>query len=108
MASVEQETHRSTREQGPDRARRARQHRRREDASLAVRRYFTIPGRDPFDEVEWESRDAFIPGKDGPGVRPEGRRVPEVLVADGDEHRRAEVLPRPHVARPSASAPCAR
>ncbi len=33
-------------------------------ASLAVRRYFTIPGRDPFDEVEWETRDAFIPGKD--------------------------------------------
>ena len=23
----------------------------REDASLAVRRYFTIPGRDPFDEI---------------------------------------------------------
>jgi ribonucleoside-diphosphate reductase alpha chain len=38
----------------------------REDASLAVRRYFTIPGRDPFDEVEWETRDGFIPGKDKP------------------------------------------
>jgi ribonucleoside-diphosphate reductase alpha chain len=38
----------------------------REDASLAVRRYFTIPGRDPFDEIEWETRDAFIPGKDKP------------------------------------------
>ena len=25
-----------------------------EDASLAVRRYFTIAGRDPFDEIEWE------------------------------------------------------
>src|SRR2546422_4985427 len=37
-----------------------------EDASLAVKRYFTIPGRDPFDEVEWETRDAFIPGKDKP------------------------------------------
>jgi hypothetical protein len=37
-----------------------------EDASLAVRRLFTIPGRDPFDEIEWEIRDAFIPGKDGP------------------------------------------
>jgi ribonucleoside-diphosphate reductase alpha chain len=35
-------------------------------ASLAVRRYFTIPGRDPFDEIEWETRDAFIPGKDKP------------------------------------------
>src|SRR5437763_2436830 len=38
----------------------------REDASLAVRRYFTIPGRDPFDEIEWELREAFIPGKDRP------------------------------------------
>jgi ribonucleoside-diphosphate reductase alpha chain len=37
-----------------------------ESASLAVRRYFTIPGRDPFDEIEWETRDAFIPGKDKP------------------------------------------
>src|SRR5690242_18429230 len=36
------------------------------DATLAVRRYFTIPGRDPFDEIEWETRNAFIPGKDKP------------------------------------------
>src|SRR5215208_4846998 len=35
-------------------------------AHLGVRRYFTIPGRDPFDEVEWETRDAFIPGKEKP------------------------------------------
>src|SRR5438477_3799548 len=34
--------------------------------TLGVRRYFTIPGRDPFDEIEWEIRDAFIPGKDKP------------------------------------------
>src|ERR671918_2406471 len=31
-----------------------------------VRRYFTIPGREPFDEIEWETRTAFIPGKDKP------------------------------------------
>src|SRR5206468_1059937 len=37
-----------------------------DDASLAVRRRFTIEGRDPFDEIEWEIRDAFIPGKNGP------------------------------------------
>src|SRR5215203_4582903 len=37
-----------------------------EDAGLAVRRYFSLAGRDPFDEVEWEVRDAFIPGKDAP------------------------------------------
>src|SRR3954465_2209366 len=35
-------------------------------SQLGVRRYFTIPGRDPFDEVEWETRDAFIPGKEKP------------------------------------------
>jgi ribonucleoside-diphosphate reductase alpha chain len=33
-------------------------------ATVGVERHFTIPGRDPFDEVEWELRDAFIPGKD--------------------------------------------
>jgi ribonucleoside-diphosphate reductase alpha chain len=37
-----------------------------EKASTAVRRYFTIPGRDPFEELEWELRDAFIAGKDKP------------------------------------------
>jgi len=36
------------------------------EASVAPRRFFTIPGRDPFDEIEWELRDALIPGKDGP------------------------------------------
>ena len=33
---------------------------------VGVKRYFTIPGRDPFEEIEWEVRDAFIPGKDKP------------------------------------------
>jgi ribonucleoside-diphosphate reductase alpha chain len=33
-------------------------------ADVGVDRFFTIPGRDPFEEVEWELRDAFIPGKD--------------------------------------------
>jgi len=37
-----------------------------EASNLGVRRFFTIPGRDPFDEIEWETRDAFIPGKDKP------------------------------------------
>ena len=37
-----------------------------EEASVAPKRYFTIPGRDPFDEIEWETRDALIPGKNGP------------------------------------------
>jgi ribonucleoside-diphosphate reductase alpha chain len=38
----------------------------KDDASVGVDRFFTIPGRDPFEEVEWELRDAFIPGKDKP------------------------------------------
>src|SRR5437773_528966 len=37
-----------------------------ETAGAAVKRYFTIPGRDPFEELEWEFRDAFIAGKDKP------------------------------------------
>ena len=36
------------------------------EASVAPRRYFTVPGVDPFDTIEWELRDAHIPGKDGP------------------------------------------
>src|SRR5215813_8343099 len=36
--------------------------------NVAVKRYFTIPGRDPFEEVEWETRDALIPGKEKPVV----------------------------------------
>src|SRR5664279_3985583 len=49
----------------------------REDASLAVRRYFTIPGRDPFDEIDWETRDAFIPGKDKPTFDQKGVEFPK-------------------------------
>src|SRR5437764_3696613 len=48
-----------------------------EDASLAVRRYFTIPGRDPFDEIEWELRDAFIPGRDKPVFEQKGVEFPK-------------------------------
>jgi ribonucleoside-diphosphate reductase alpha chain len=36
------------------------------EATLAVRRYFTIPGRDPFDEIEWETREALIGSKEKP------------------------------------------
>jgi ribonucleoside-diphosphate reductase alpha chain len=37
-----------------------------EGRAVGVRRYFTIQGRDPFDEIDWELRTAFIPGKDKP------------------------------------------
>ncbi len=48
-----------------------------EGASLAVRRLFTIPGRDPFDEVEWEIRAAFIPGKNGPAFEQKNVEFPK-------------------------------
>src|SRR5215213_5846432 len=34
--------------------------------SIGVPRYFTAPGEHPFEGVEWETRTALIPGKDGP------------------------------------------
>ena len=48
-----------------------------EDATVAVKRYFTIPGRDPFDEIEWEIRDAFIPGKDKPAFEQKDVEFPK-------------------------------
>jgi len=47
-----------------------------EEARLGVRRYFTIPGRDPFDEIEWEIRDAVIPGRNGPAFEQRGVEFP--------------------------------
>ena len=48
-----------------------------EGASLGVRRFFTIPGRDPFDEIEWEIRDATIPGRNGPAFEQRGVEFPK-------------------------------
>src|ERR671915_949086 len=45
--------------------------------SCGVRRSYTIPGRDPFDEIEWETRDAFIPGKDKPVFEQKGVEFPK-------------------------------
>ncbi len=50
---------------------------RDESASLGIRRLFTIPGRDPFDEIEWETRDAFIPGKDKAVFEQKGVEFPK-------------------------------
>jgi ribonucleoside-diphosphate reductase alpha chain len=44
--------------------------------TLAVDRYFTVPGRDPFDEAEWEIRKAFIPGKDKPAFEQDNVEFP--------------------------------
>jgi ribonucleotide reductase alpha subunit len=48
-----------------------------ESASAGVRRFFTIPGRDPFDEIEWEIRDALIPGKEKPVFEQRGVEFPK-------------------------------
>ncbi|HVP75535.1 MAG TPA: adenosylcobalamin-dependent ribonucleoside-diphosphate reductase, partial [Gaiellaceae bacterium] len=48
-----------------------------EGARLGVRRYFTIPGRDPFDEIDWEIRDATIPGRTGPAFEQRGVEFPK-------------------------------
>src|SRR5437763_10532669 len=48
-----------------------------EGARLGVRRFFTIPGRDPFDEIEWETRDALIPGRNGPAFEQRGVEFPK-------------------------------
>jgi ribonucleotide reductase alpha subunit len=46
-------------------------------ASTGVKRYFTIPGRDPFEELEWELRDAFIAGKEKPTFEQKGVEFPK-------------------------------
>src|SRR3954453_15741730 len=46
-------------------------------ARLGLQRLFTIPGRDPFDEIEWETRDAIIPGRDGPAFEQRGVEFPK-------------------------------
>ena len=48
-----------------------------EAAGLGVRRFFTIPERDPFEEIDWETRDALIPGKDGPAFEQKDVEFPK-------------------------------
>ncbi|MEP6909602.1 MAG: vitamin B12-dependent ribonucleotide reductase [Actinomycetota bacterium] len=48
-----------------------------EAKNVSVKRLFTIPGRDPFEEVEWEIRDALIPGKDKPVFEQKGVEFPK-------------------------------
>src|ERR1700740_3028540 len=50
---------------------------RDEGARLGVRPFFTTPGRDPFDEIEWETRDALIPGRNGPAFEQKGVEFPK-------------------------------
>jgi len=71
MASVEQQ---STVQIDPDELVNSAVH---EDARLAVRRLFTIEGRDPFDEIEWEIRNGYIPGKNGPAFEQKNVEFPK-------------------------------
>jgi len=48
------------------------------EASVAPRRYFTVPGIDPFEQVEWELRHAHIPGKDGPAFEQKDVEFPKL------------------------------
>ncbi len=50
---------------GDKTARGSKSHRVAKRPGLTVPRYFTQAGRDPFDEVKWELRDAVIAGADG-------------------------------------------
>jgi len=47
------------------------------EVSVAPERYFTVPGRSPFDEIEWELRHAHIPGKDGPAFEQKDVEFPK-------------------------------
>ena len=64
---------------------------------LTFKRYFTQEGTHPFDQVDWETSDAVIPNYKEGGNAFEQRDVefPALVVTERDEHRRAEVLPRP-------------
>src|SRR5688500_12927234 len=45
--------------------------------SCGVEHHHTIPGRDRFTEIEWEIRDAYIPGKDGPAFEQRSVECPK-------------------------------
>ena len=63
--------------------------------SVAPKRYFTIPGGTRSTRSSGSFATPTSLARTGRRSS-RRRRVPEVLVADRDEHRRAEVLPRPH------------
>ena len=66
-----------------------------EQGGLTIERRFTTPGVHPFDEVEWEIRDAVIGDPENPAFEQRGVEFPKSVVAERDQHRRPEVLPRP-------------
>ena len=79
--------------------------------NVAVRRYFTIPGREPFEEVEWEVRDALIPGKEKPVFDQKGVEFPKFWSQTATNivaqkfFRGPHGLARPRVERPADDRP---
>ena len=64
-------------------------------SGLTFRRVYTDGVTPPFDAVEWELRTAAITNEKGEVFfEQKDVEVPKVVVDDGDEHRRAEVLSR--------------
>ena len=57
----------------------------------------------PFDEIEWEIRDAVIGDPENPAFEQRGVEFPKSWSPERDQHRRPEVLPRPARQRASAS-----
>ena len=51
-------------------------HPRRESPGLRFERYFTRDGVHPYDAIEWELRDAVIPGEGGNVFEQQGVEVP--------------------------------
>ena len=52
-------------------------HQQPERPGLQVQRYFTRDGVHPYDEIEWERRDAVIPGNGGNVFEQQGVEVPK-------------------------------
>ncbi|HEY8862060.1 MAG TPA: hypothetical protein VIN37_08260, partial [Candidatus Limnocylindria bacterium] len=48
----------------------------RESSGLRFERYFTRDGQHPYDAIEWELRDAVIPGESGNVFEQKGVEVP--------------------------------
>ncbi len=61
---------------------------------IKVDRRHTTPGVHPFDEIEWEFRDAVIGDPENPAFEQLGVEFP-ITWSERDEYRRPEVLPRP-------------
>ncbi len=67
----------------------------RKTRGLQFTRNFTRVGATPNEMVEWETRDAVITNEKAEIIfEQKNVEVPAELVADGDQHRGLEVLPR--------------